>query len=146
MKIPLKFINNRLILPTTVQLKRGFGQVEFYVDTGSTNTFVGVGDAIRLNIPVDSFKFKSNSRMGGESLALHEMNNSTIYCRDEQEKLFSLLNNEPLLVAKNLRTSQTAIVEAQSFPSLLGIDILLKHKLILYFDPANNRAYLEKKE
>lgn len=145
MRIPLKFVDGRLILVTKVRTKRAFGSIDFHIDTGSTITFMGASDAMRFQIPVGALPPKQTAKIGGGSLGLHELSNVTLYCHDDGGQSVSLLEEQPLLVASSLRKGPEAAVAAQSFPSLIGTEFLLEHKLALYFAPAENIAYLEMK-
>ncbi|MBI4214386.1 retropepsin-like domain-containing protein [archaeon] len=146
MRIPLKFVDGRLILVTKVRTKRAFGSIDFHIDTGSTISFIGASDAARLQISAGALPVKQTAKIGGGSLGLHELSNVALYCRDEQGQSVSLLQEQPLLVASSLRKGPEATIEALSFPSLIGTKFLAEHKLALYFAPAENIAYLENKD
>lgn len=72
-------------------------------------------------------------------MGLKKIDNVKLVFKNENnngEKIY-----EPLfLVANNLRKHDET---AQAFPSILGLDFLLKHKFALHVNPCKNEAYLE---
>lgn len=144
MKIPLTFSKGHLYFKMFVKVKNRCSAVEFHIDTGSSVTFLNVCDAHRLRISAQNFPFKRHVQIGGGSLALHELGEVTVTCRDEIGGSVRLIDCQPLPVAVSLRRGEQDTQTAQSMPTIIGTDFLLQNKLALYFNPSENVAYLER--
>jgi len=144
MRIPLSLTeDDRVILNTTVKFSRGFGYISFIVDTGSSTSMIGVGDAMRCNIQKTG-TFVKDAKIGGISLKLYDLGISDLWLRDEKDEAKRF--KQKFLVAKPASTGESALVRSQSFPSLIGIDFLRENKFALYLDPSRNIAFLESTE
>lgn len=146
MKIPLKiiegliFVNAVLITP---KYHIGLGQVEFLVDTGSSETFISEGTAVKLNIPISKLPFEKHVKMAGSTLELLKMSDITLFFKNDENKSekIELPFIHVMQATKKDIQSRTA---AQSYPSILGTDFLTKNKFSLIFTPHKNIAYLER--
>ena len=89
MKIPLTIRNDKLIgTDVTVRGPHIFGSIEVVIDTGSPETVIGEGDALKLNIPIDRLTFEKFSYgIGGSPIAKYEMRGITMYFRTDEGKV-----------------------------------------------------------
>lgn len=146
MKIPLRITDIGIELPSVIsspQYRLGFVRTSFIVDTGSPQTFISEGDALRLNLPLNKLKFREHMRMAGSVFEVLEMRNVGLYVKTDEERSEKI--ELPYIgVARGTKKDSKSIQIAQSFPNILGIDFLKQNKLALYFNPSKNIAYLEK--
>ncbi|MBI2668056.1 hypothetical protein HYX17_04800 [Candidatus Woesearchaeota archaeon] len=120
-----------------------FGQIVFVVDTGSNETFISEGDALRLNIPINKLSFERHIRMAGSTFELLKTKSLSIIMRDEENKT-QKIDLDFSYVARGTKKSDKEKNIALSFPSILGLDFLEKNKFSLVVTPHMDLAYLEK--
>ena len=146
MKIPLKIIDGRILVNSTIIASHyhiGLGQVEFLVDTGSNETFISEGTALRLNIPIGKLPFEKHIKLGGSTLKLLKMTNVIFYFKNNENKLEKL--NLPIIyVMQATKKDGQSRIAAQSYPSIIGTDFLTRNKFSLVFTPHKNIAYFER--
>ena len=149
MKIPLKIIDKRPYLITTIRsqhLRIGLGQILFVVDTGSNQTFIGGKDCERFNISVKDLPTKTPLRMGGFVYIIKEIKYPIkFYFRDEENKLKDIEFKTFQVAVPTLNTDKGKN-ESSSFPSIIGTDFLYDNKFSLHFLPSKEEAYLEKED
>lgn len=148
MQIPLQISEGRIILNALVSSSNfhKIGQVNFFLDTGSPESFFSKSDALRLQIPTNSLTFLPEpTRMGGYKYNMRHLGKTTFRVKNSDGKLESIILPQ-FAIAECTKKGEDAATEALSFPSIIGIDFLLNNKFILYIDVAGNEAYLKKKE
>lgn len=67
MKIPLLYSNGRIVANTLFSSQKyrlTYRTILFVVDTGSSETFLGYGDALRLGLPINQMGFVKHIIMG----------------------------------------------------------------------------------
>ncbi len=146
MQIPLQFSNERIIAVPIIWAKKyriAPKPQRFIVDTGSPYTLLMQGDAARLGVPLNSLKYSKTTRLGGTKYNLFELSNVQLNFRDEKESLF-VMHLEKIYIAQTTRVTDDAKREADSLPSILGIDLMTSQKLTLVFSPHKNEAYFQK--
>ena len=128
----------------TITGTRLYGRLKAFVDTGSPNTVIGEGDAIKLNIPITKLpREKTSYGLGGGSVDLHSLSKVMLYFRDEDDNSI-MIEFPSIYISRCAKVDERTKTIAQSIPSILGVDFLVKHKFKLIFDPSNKVAYLEK--
>lgn len=145
MKIPLQIVAGRISVSAVIRSAkyRIYGRINFYVDTGSNETFISQSDASRLQAPVNTLPSLRHAKIGGSTYELKGMKEADLYFRTEENKAEKISLPEFSVMVGTKKTAE-GIEEANSIPSLMGIDFLLINKLALYFNPSINVAYLER--
>jgi hypothetical protein len=144
MKIPLQYVAYRICLPVSFSTAHvGLKQVVFIIDTGSNNTFISQGDAMRLNIPIGNTSFQEHVNMAGSTYELRKMRDVILRFKNDQGKLETIKFNE-FNIALSTQKDQKNIDIANAFPSIIGNDFLTTHKFSLHFTPHKNEAYFER--
>ncbi|MFH1182106.1 MAG: hypothetical protein V1702_04065 [Candidatus Woesearchaeota archaeon] len=146
MRIPLQIIQGRVIFTALVSSPRfhKIAPVGFFVDTGSTDSFFGKADALRLQIPVKSLSvMPAPMRMGGYKYDLKILGAVVFRVKNSEQKV-ETINFPAFAVAECTVKKEDALNEAHSFPSLIGTNFLEINKFVLYVDMANKEAYFER--
>jgi len=144
MIIPLNISQGLISVLATVRIPnwRVYGIVKFFIDTGSPKSFIGEQDAIRLQIRFSKINFNERARMGGTAIAIGEIRDDVhLYFKTEKESIH--LKPVRFFVSKGMWVKK-GIVSPN--PSILGYDFLLENRFALYYNPYENRAYLERKD
>lgn len=129
---------------TSHNYRIGFRKIPFIIDTGSPKTFISEKDILTFQIPPTALKFKEHIRLGGSKYEVLTGKPIKIYFKtdDGKSKDFSL----DLTLAKTTKTTEEAIRESRSLPSIIGTDFLIQNNLGLYFYPSKSTYYLEQTE
>lgn len=129
-------------LISTVALVRGpyriFGSVKFFIDTGSSISFISEGDAKRMNIPFKILEFKDRTAVGGVPIMLAEIKSITFSFKTEEG--FLPITSQKIYVSRILSTK----AEVPYYPSIIGVNFLEINKLRLVYSPFEKIAFLEK--
>lgn len=146
MKIPLEYVDGRIFVKTTVSVAGahiGLFPIYFVIDTGSPETFISEGEAIKVNLPLGKFSFEKHTSMGGSKYELNILRKSTtFYFKSEEGK--SVKITLPLIkVSKGTKKGQIDRQIAFNFPSIIGTDFLEKNGFVLYCNLKENKCYLE---
>ena len=144
MRIPLKFVNGRILVLATLSAPNyrvSLKPVWFVVDTGSAKSFLSEGEALRLQIPMESLSLLEPIRMGGATYQLYRTKQVKLFFKNDQNGVYTI-NLENFALSRTGSKKEASKRESENFPSILGTDFLIKNNLALYFDPVNNEAYL----
>lgn len=148
MKIPLKIIDGKIFVNsiiTALRYRIGISQVEFIVDTGSNETFISEGTALKLNVPINKLSFEKHVRMASSTLQLFKMSNVTLFLKNDENKS-EKINLPFIYVMQGTKKDVQSKMAAQSYPSILGTDFILNNKFTLIFTPHKNIAYLKRED
>ena len=148
MKFPLKLIDDQIvanIILSSNKYRIGLKLVNFIVDTGSPKSFLSEGDALRLQIPIDSLREPTPIRMGGGRYQVFKTKSFSFFFKKDDNETHKI-EMPNFFVAKTAKKSDQAIFESQNFPSILGVDFFMMNSLSLHFDPNSNIMYIELKE
>jgi len=116
------------------------------IDTGSPYYLIlSYREALRSHFPFTKSKPKEIVPIGGGKIEVHPVKNAIIYTKDLENKLIML---KPQAVYFSTPTSkrQDRKIETYSMPNLLGVEFLEVNRFKFVFDPANDKAYLEKED
>lgn len=145
MKIPLRFGEDGLLyLLAFIRLpRRGLGQIEFIIDTGSNNTFINWLDVLKLNIPFTQLEQLPEdirySGVAGVNMEFRKAGQTSMIVMNEEGNA-SVFISTSMLVGKPLEIKNDFVI-----PSVIGTDFLVEHNLVLHFDPVNKEYYLEQR-
>ena len=114
-----------------------------FVDTGSPVTFISQTDANRLNI--HSYSGCRTMRIGGSPILMCSIKNMKVKVMCDDNKTTYDISLPTIGLALPILNNTQSIKNAKTLPSIIGVDMLMYHKLALFFDVANDYAYLEKK-
>ena len=148
MKIPLKFIDGRIVVTPSVSAESyriRYKPTFFIVDTGSSRSFISHGEALRLQIPINSLSHAEPLRMGGSRYDLLQTKQFLFNFKTDEGKFYPIKTSK-FFVALGTKKTEDAIIESQNFPSIIGTDFLMLNKLYLHFDPHSNEMYIGIKE
>ena len=135
----------RPYLETTIQGPHIFGRISFLVDTGSPDTVISEGDALRLRIPINRLiKDRPLTGWGGASYDTYTLNNVKIHFKTSENQIFSISFQKILVSQLTTKRPEEERRISLTFPSIIGIDLLKNNGLKLYFDPAKSVTYFEK--
>lgn len=118
------------------------GLISPFVDTGSPFTIISQTDAERLRIRVSG-----NPRriwLGGAPLHNYELKGVELKVAYEDKKTFCDISIPTVGVALPIPNDANSIKTSKAVPSIIGTDILLHHRLAIYFDICHKISYLEK--
>lgn len=115
--------------------------VAFIVDTGSPMTFIDEFYSSKFRIFAKNLPFDSFIYMGGTKVGLYALDGTEVILRDDRG-VPTGLSFDGMKVAKTAWTKREAVYTGES---ILGLDFMRKLGLVLFVDPGNNLAYLEKK-
>ncbi|MEW6063392.1 MAG: hypothetical protein AB1571_03450 [Nanoarchaeota archaeon] len=149
MKIPLQFIDGRLTVNAVFSCRgyrTSYSQVLFFIDTGSSKTFICETDALKLKLPLNSLRFKEHTKIAGSTFEILEAPKESILYFKKDDGKSCQIKLSFFCVARTTKKTEDAKLEAAHLPSLIGTDFLLNNKLILYFAPHKNIYYLETEE
>lgn len=147
MKIPL-LINEYGLPSVTTGLKAPkyhlkVGNVEFIIDTRSSETDLSEGDAKRLKIPYKRLTKSSDyTEIGGTKCKLYEMKKVTLFFSDSEGNKVEIFFDK-FDVRKGTKTKSEEMNKASVIPSILGNDFLMKRKFFLHHNPLKKESYLE---
>lgn len=144
MKIPLQLVNEQLQVVAYFKSCRRvkLGVVNFVIDTGTNRSMLSFADVEKLNVPQNTLEFKEHTQIGGGSLGLFSLGKSTILFIDDKANDQKIELDE-FLCAKPNSKKKEAIDTANSIPSLIGLDFLIKTNLSLHCIPSEKKYYLE---
>ncbi|PIN83206.1 hypothetical protein COV61_03810 [Candidatus Micrarchaeota archaeon CG11_big_fil_rev_8_21_14_0_20_47_5] len=148
MRIPIEIVNEQLEVNAIVHAPKcriGMALVDFVVDTGSNVSFISYKDALRLNIPFNTLKFREHMHLGGTKFNLCEINSIELsFDAEGNENCIEKISLKTFSVATTAKKTEEGIEYAKQIPSLLGLDFLRSAGLALYANPSKNIAYLER--
>lgn len=129
-----------IFIITTIRARpRIFGSVKFYVDTGSSISFLSEEDAKRCGAVMRILDFKERTAVGAVPIELAEIQDVTFYFRAEENTSFTI-KSKIFKISRRLSSK----AEVPFYPSILGCDFLKNNELKLVYDPSRDVAYLEK--
>jgi len=143
-RIPLQIIEGRLLLTSVIEcssLRIPRQIMDFIIDTGSTDSYLGDKDVRRLQI---SMKNKSNIGevdVGGSRFKQIYLPKITMYLLKNTKEFHTL--SVKLSALKTTKMSEKKIQMAQTLPSILGLDFLKDQKISLHVILTENLAYLQ---
>jgi len=149
MQIQLNVDEESIWFTVTILAPHITGRLNFTVDTGSPDTFIGSIDKDRLRIPIKRFYDEDEIHWGETPFKmgrLYDVKLLVVGKEDGKEKIktFKL---------EYIGVTQDYIIDTDEkgrpikiSPTLLGLDFIRKQKMILKFDGKNNKAYLENSE
>ena len=137
MKIPLQIVAER------IQISASIRSTKYRIFGSSNKTFISQSDSFRLQVPLNSLQQLGHVKIGGFTYELKRIREIELHFKTEEEKLETITLPEFSVLA-GTKKDAAGIQEANTMPSLMGTDFLLKNKLALYFNPSKNIAYLEK--
>jgi len=153
MKIPLDirqssgglkpFVNVHFKIP--YQKVRGStvrGILSAFVDTGSPFTIISEVDSTRLRIQISGTP--RTIQLGGAMINGYEVKGSEFFVLCDDKKNYCNISIPSILVARPINRVPHSIEVSKALPSIIGVDLLLHHKLALYFDVYHKISYLEK--
>ena len=145
MKIPLKFVDGRLVVNAIIfspHYHFGASPIIFIVDTGSDATFISESDALTLQISLNALTLIEVFQMAGAKYKLLQGKEGSLYFKTEENKSLRIeIQTIPLAKSTSKKEQHDS-----GFPSILGTDFLIKNNISLYFNPKKNLMYLEKEE
>jgi len=149
MKIPLSYNDFKITVGLCLDIPRLRVRLKSIpntiIDTGSPETLISEGHALRFGIPINNLSFFGHVNLGGAKFELFEVGEATIKLRDEKEQFIDF-NFKRLCLAKSTKRDQSSLQASQAMPMILGVNFLEEHKLSLFFAPHENIAYLERKD
>jgi hypothetical protein len=113
-----------------------------FVDTGSPFTIVSEIDSRRLRI--QTYGTPREIKLGGAPLYSYELKNTIFKVVCEDKKTICNISLPSIGVIRPIPKVKRSIEVSRSIPSIIGMDLLLVHRLALYFDPTNKSSYLER--
>lgn len=117
------------------------GRLWPFVDTGSPFTVISQTDAERLRI-----RYSGTPRrmwLGGAPLHSYELQGVEFKVDCEDKTLYNI-SMPTISVVQPIPNDEDSIKTAQALPSIIGVDLLLFHRLAIYFDAYHKMSYLEK--
>lgn len=146
-RIPLQIIEGRLVLLALVEcpsLRVRKQVVEFVIDTGSSESYIGQRDSTKLQIPTKDKRDEGIVAFGGSEYKKIILPPFTFYLlkQDKQKNDYMLLKVS-LHALKTSKISQQRIQAADALPSILGLDFLREQKLSLHVVLTEDMAYLQ---
>lgn len=144
MKIPLLINEDRLELESIVhapKYRTGIPLITFIVDTGSSRSFIGYGDALKLHLPINHLEFKEHMRFGGTKFGLYKMKGVYMSFLNEENRAEKVELGE-FYVAKPTKGGEERFL-AQQLPSIIGLDFLIKNCYSLHVNPSKDISYME---
>lgn len=147
MRIPLIISEDIIILNCFIRAPdyhNVYGNIKFIVDTGSTDSFIGEIDAIKLRIPISRLgknEEKQGRGLAGGSIILYAIKNVTLSFLSENKRI-EKIHFQHMDVGLSARKDEKSRIRE----SILGNDFLLKNNLTLVFNPSKQIAYLEKND
>lgn len=153
MMIPLRFhkIKGRLaelrILASCVvpKSRTGLMPIEFVFDTGSSRSFISYKDALRFNLPINSFRLVEYGYIAGSNYGFHEFLRGVRFAFKDANGELARLSMRPFHVVKPTKIKPVARADAERLPSILGLDFLVQNELSFRFDPKSETAWFERK-
>ncbi|MFH1328907.1 MAG: hypothetical protein ABIH76_08750 [Candidatus Bathyarchaeota archaeon] len=149
MRVPIKLLEDkRLVVLASFRAnpkyRIGRSAIEFVIDTGGTESFVGYMDAIRLNLPFNGLKFKKSIPIGGSSLSLYGLEGVELGFIDHAQTSVKRVKLKEFFVCATPKKKQKGIQNAKRIPSVLGMNFLTENKVALHCNPCDkNEMYLE---
>ncbi|MBI2650751.1 hypothetical protein HYX04_05590 [Candidatus Woesearchaeota archaeon] len=146
-RIPLQIIEGRLVLLALVEcrhLRVRKQLVEFVIDTGSPESYIGQRDSTKLQIPVKDKKNEGIVAFGGsqyKKIILPPFNFYLLKQDKQKNDYISLKVN--LRALKTSKISEQKIQAADALPSILGLNFLREQKLSLHVVLTEDMAYLQ---
>ena len=146
-RIPLQIIEGRLVLLAAVEcpsLRVRRQLIEFVIDTGSPESYIGQKDSTKLQIPVKDRREVGIIAFGGSKYKKIKLPSFTFYLlKQDNQKNDYLLFEVNLYVLKTAKISPQKVQAADALPSILGLDFLREQKLSLHVILTENMAYLQ---
>ena len=143
--MPLQIVEGRLVLTAVVEcpkLRIHRQIMEFVIDTGSQNSYLGYKDVMRLQIPLNEKHSKGEVDVGGSRYKEIELPKMKFHILTE-DKLSTISLDVEIHALRTTKTSTQKIQIAQALPSIIGMNFLKDQKLSLHVIPTENIAYLE---
>ena len=146
-RIPLQIIEGRLVVLAAVEcpsLRVRRQLIEFVIDTGSPESYIGQKDSTKLQIPVKDRREDGTVAFGGSQYKKIKLPSFTFYLlkQDNQKNDYVLLEVN-LHALKTTKTSPHRVQAADASPSILGLDFLIEQKLSLHVILTADMAYLQ---
>ena len=143
--MPLQIVEGRLVLTAVVEcpkLRIHRQIMEFVIDTGSQNSYLGYKDVMRLQIPLSEKPSKGEVDIGGSRYKEIELPKMKFYILAE-DKASTIALDAEFHALKTTKTSTQKIQAAHALPSIIGMNFLKNQKISLHVIPAEDIAYLE---
>lgn len=118
------------------------GRISPFVDTGSPWTVISKTDADRLHIIISGTP--RTVYLGGAPILSYPLQNVTLKALWENKKSVCDMSMPTIGVIQPIPHHDQSIKSAGSTPSIIGADLLERHRLALYFDIYNEISYLKK--
>lgn len=145
MIIPLEIIGGRVIanvLVTAPKYRVSYAQVSFLVDTGSSQSFIGMSDAFKMNLPKNRLRFHSHPKIGGSPFEFLELQDVSLVFKDDKDIKISV-KPEVLMAAYCTSKKAKAIEEAYAIPSIIGLEFLGEQNWSLHVNVRKSEAHLQ---
>ena len=113
-----------------------------FIDTGSPFTVISQTDAERLRI-----KYSGKPRkiwFGGAQLHSYDVKGVELKVVYEDRKTICDISMPTIGVIQPIPNVKLSYDVAKAIPSVIGVDLLKRHRFALYFDAHNEISYLEK--
>lgn len=122
---------------------RIYRPLKMFIDTGSSWNILSERDSELMGIPFSKLHQKRTIvGVGGGTVIGHLIKNAVITFRNEEGKLMHRTISE-IYAIRTMKRDKHTRKKVFTFPSILGVDVLIEQKFKLVFDPANKIAYLE---
>ncbi len=145
-KIRGRLAELRILASCVVPKSRtGLMPIEFVFDTGSSRSFISYKDALRFNLPINSFRLLEYGYIAGSTYGFHEFMHGVRFAFKDERGELARLSMSSFCVVKPTKIRPGARTDAERLPSILGLDFLVQNGLSFHFDPGSETAWFEKK-
>ena len=144
-RIPLQVVEGRLVLTSVIEsakLRIPRQIMEFVLDTGSQNSYLGYLDVRRLQISTSDKSSDKEINFGGSRFKQIPIPKLKMHLLTD-DKSTALSLDVQISALKTTKTSTKNIQIAEQLPSILGMDFLKEQKLSLHVILSEDLAYLE---
>jgi hypothetical protein len=147
MRFPLQISGGQLILTCVVECKslRIRRQImKFVVDTGSSDSYISMKDAVKLQIPLTTKRKSGEIDFGGSRFDKISLPKFTTYVLQENNKKNDYHNFKIRIYAlRSNKNNNMKLQTAESLPSILGLNFLKEQNLSLHVFMDEESAYLK---